>query len=109
MTYDVNVEEVGQIEVNIDELKGDYVILRESEGQNGEIEREVCSSSMMMTSSRWWCLIWWWAKLILLVLFLGVLTAVFFKWVGPFFMDKVVFYFILTDSQFSVCMCVCIC
>lgn len=88
MTYDVNVEEVRQIEVNIDDLKGDYVIMRESEGQIGESEEVTGSNSMMMTISRWWCLIWWWAKLILLVLFLGVLAAVFFKWVGPFFMDK---------------------
>ncbi|KAL1830880.1 hypothetical protein ACET3Z_000531 [Daucus carota] len=90
MTYEVNVEEGGQIEVNIDELKGEYVNMREVEGQHGQSEGGVGSNSdsMMMTSGRWWCLIWWWAKLILLILFLGVLAAVFFKWVGPFFMDK---------------------
>ena len=105
MTYEVNVEEGGQIEVNIDELKGEYVNMREVEGQHGQSEGGVGSNSdsMMMTSGRWWCLIWWWAKLILLILFLGVLAAVFFKWVGPFFMDKVFIYsvsFILV--QFSL-------
>lgn len=46
-----------------------------------------CSSSCC--SSRCWWSIWWWAKLILVVGFLAVLAAVFFKWIGPFFMDKV--------------------
>ncbi|KAM7494146.1 hypothetical protein LguiB_028755 [Lonicera macranthoides] len=69
--------------------KGDYVILRESEGflddvgGGGGSSGAQCSSS----SSRWWSL-WWWAKLVLLLAFLGVLAAVFFKWVGPFFLDK---------------------
>ncbi|GER44188.1 SNARE associated Golgi protein family [Striga asiatica] len=36
----------------------------------------------------WWWSCWWWAKLVLVVLFVAVLGAVFFKWVGPFFMDK---------------------
>lgn len=35
--------------------------------------------------------LWWWAKLVLVVLFVAVLGAVFFKWIGPFFMDKVSF------------------
>uniref|UniRef100_A0A2N9EWB6 Uncharacterized protein n=1 Tax=Fagus sylvatica TaxID=28930 RepID=A0A2N9EWB6_FAGSY len=33
---------------------------------------------------------WWkWFKLVVLCIFLGLLAAVFIKWVGPFFMDKV--------------------
>lgn len=70
--------------------KGDYMILRESEvlldGGGGSSGAQCSSSSS--SSSRWWSL-WWWAKLVLLLAFLGVLAAVFFKWVGPFFMDKV--------------------
>jgi hypothetical protein len=32
---------------------------------------------------------WWkWFKLVVLCIFLGLLAAVFIKWVGPFFMDK---------------------
>ncbi|XP_042052755.1 TVP38/TMEM64 family membrane protein YtxB-like [Salvia splendens] len=37
----------------------------------------------------WWLWsLWWWVKLVLVVLFVAVLGAVFFKWIGPFFMDK---------------------
>ncbi|XP_047947928.1 uncharacterized protein LOC125193988 isoform X2 [Salvia hispanica] len=36
----------------------------------------------------WLWSLWWWAKLVLVVLFVAVLGAVFFKWIGPFFMDK---------------------
>ncbi|KAI4327050.1 hypothetical protein L6164_019553 [Bauhinia variegata] len=32
--------------------------------------------------------LWYWLKLAVLVACLGFLAAVFFKWVGPFFMDK---------------------
>nr|KJB20787.1 hypothetical protein B456_003G164800 [Gossypium raimondii] len=32
--------------------------------------------------------IWYWIKLGILLTFLGLLVAVFLKWVGPFFMDK---------------------
>ncbi|KAI4315328.1 hypothetical protein L6164_028151 [Bauhinia variegata] len=32
--------------------------------------------------------LWYWLKLVVLVICLGFLAAVFFKWVGPFFMDK---------------------
>lgn len=39
----------------------------------------------------WLWSLWWWAKLVLVVLFVAVLGAVFFKWIGPFFMDKVNF------------------
>ncbi|KAK6262991.1 hypothetical protein QUC31_008807 [Theobroma cacao] len=38
--------------------------------------------------SRWRRSIWYWMKLGILIAFLGLLAAVFLKWVGPFFMDK---------------------
>ncbi|KAB2038990.1 hypothetical protein ES319_D03G181900v1 [Gossypium barbadense] len=38
--------------------------------------------------------IWYWIKLGILLTFLGLLVAVFLKWVGPFFMDKVSTFFI---------------
>ncbi|KAG8374808.1 hypothetical protein BUALT_Bualt10G0034100 [Buddleja alternifolia] len=47
----------------------------------------------------WWWSCWWWAKIVLVVLFVGVLGAVFFKWVGPFFMDKEVIPFIIWERQ----------
>lgn len=33
--------------------------------------------------------IWFWVKLGVLFTFIGLLAAVFFRWVGPFLMDKV--------------------
>lgn len=33
--------------------------------------------------------IWFWVKLGVLLTFIGLLAAVFFRWVGPFLMDKV--------------------
>ncbi|XP_058221795.1 uncharacterized protein LOC131331869 [Rhododendron vialii] len=39
--------------------------------------------------SRWCCLLWW-AKMFVLLIFGGVLAAVFLLWVGPFFMDKTI-------------------
>ncbi|KAL2543514.1 SNARE associated Golgi protein family [Forsythia ovata] len=71
---------------------GDYVKLEE--GVDGGTCREVGSSSSGCCgesgggSGGWLWSFWWWAKLVLVVAFLGVLGAVFFKWVGPFFMDK---------------------
>ena len=35
--------------------------------------------------------LWKWFKLVVLCIFLALLAAVFIKWVGPFFMDKVDF------------------
>ncbi|CAA0842274.1 SNARE associated Golgi protein family [Striga hermonthica] len=47
----------------------------------------------------WWWSCWWWAKLVLVVLFVAVLGAVFFKWVGPFFMDKEVIPIIIWERE----------
>lgn len=47
----------------------------------------------------WVWSLWWWAKLVLVVLFVAVLGAVFFKWVGPFFMDKVIFVLIYPETS----------
>ncbi|EPS59977.1 hypothetical protein M569_14827, partial [Genlisea aurea] len=45
-----------------------------------------------------WCF-WWWAKLILVVLFVGLLAAVFFKWLGPFVMDKEIIPIIIWEKK----------
>lgn len=79
MTYDKNNDP--KLNVTIENQNGDYVILSESEGT------EISSPALSNSSSRWWSF-WWWAKLVLLFAFLGVVAAVFFKWVGPFFIDK---------------------
>ncbi|KAL6556819.1 hypothetical protein OROHE_006695 [Orobanche hederae] len=47
----------------------------------------------------WWWSWWWWAKLVLVVLFVVVLGAVFFKWVGPFFMDKEIIPIIIWERK----------
>ncbi|KAL8064370.1 hypothetical protein ABFX02_01G084900 [Erythranthe guttata] len=47
----------------------------------------------------WWWFLWWWAKLVLVVLFVGVLGVVFFKWVGPFFMDKEIIPIIIWERK----------
>jgi len=37
-----------------------------------------------------WCCFFWWAKMAVLLIFAGVLGAVFLIWIGPFFMDKTI-------------------
>uniref|UniRef100_A0A5B6YSX7 VTT domain-containing protein n=1 Tax=Davidia involucrata TaxID=16924 RepID=A0A5B6YSX7_DAVIN len=96
MTYDVNDEEdcvVPELKVKMGDGNGDYVKLRESdgchcqeEGFNG-VGAQPSSQPSSTGSGIWWSL-WWWAKAVLLLTFLGVLAAVFLKWIGPFFMDK---------------------
>ncbi|KAG6418827.1 hypothetical protein SASPL_121033 [Salvia splendens] len=66
---------------------GDYVKL---EGGGAQCQPETSSSDCCDDGGWLWSL-WWWAKLLLVVLFVAVLGAVFFKWIGPFFMDKVKF------------------
>ncbi|KAG6418836.1 hypothetical protein SASPL_121042 [Salvia splendens] len=63
---------------------GDYVKL---EGGGAQCQPETSSSDCCDDGGWLWSL-WWWAKLLLVVLFVAVLGAVFFKWIGPFFMDK---------------------
>lgn len=41
---------------------------------------------------------WYWLKLLVSFLCLGLLALVVFKWVGPFFIDKVFFFFLLICS-----------
>lgn len=94
---------------NEENPNGDYVKLDDPKSEGGYCEVHVglpvvcppssssssssSSGGSTSCSSRWWS-IWWWAKLILLGAFVGVLVAVFFKWIGPFFMDKVSYTFI---------------
>ncbi|CAI9093855.1 OLC1v1029444C2 [Oldenlandia corymbosa var. corymbosa] len=93
-----------------DDLKGDYVKLNDGDLECGfcgtdrgleAVESSASSSSSSSPSSTssssaplasccngFWCSLWWWAKLLLVGSSLAVLAAVFFKWIGPFFMDK---------------------
>ncbi|XP_073285659.1 uncharacterized protein [Primulina huaijiensis] len=83
MTYNVVAEEDPR-------LAGDYAKLEEGGGDAVTICETETSSSCGGGGSGggWWWSLWWWAKLVLVVLFVSLLGAVFFKWVGPFFMDK---------------------
>lgn len=89
MTYDEEGGMVPKLKQRIEEdTKGNYVILRESEeGFDGAGGAQ--SPSIGIGVRRWWWSVWWWVKLVLLLSFLGILVAVFIKWVGPFFMEKV--------------------
>ncbi|KAK2989147.1 hypothetical protein RJ640_027221 [Escallonia rubra] len=93
MTYEVSDDDDGapKLTLRVEDNKGDYVILTESEGFDGGgcgggVGAQP-STPRISGNGRCWS-IWWWAKLVLLLTFLGVLAAVFLKWVGPFFMDK---------------------
>lgn len=76
---------------------GDYVKLEDGAngGAHGKAETSTSGccggdgGDVAGGGGGWWWSLWWWAKLVLVVLFVGVLGAVFFKWIGPFFMDKV--------------------
>ena len=53
------------------------------------------------TNGRSW---WYWARFVLLLACGGLLAAVFIKWIGPFFMDKVCdFFFFLLLLPFLSC------
>ncbi|KAL1547532.1 transmembrane protein 64-like [Salvia divinorum] len=68
-------------------LGEDYVKL---EGGRGQWQAETSTSGCCDgdAGGGWLWSLWWWAKLVLVVLFVAVLGAVFFKWIGPFFMEK---------------------
>lgn len=92
MTYNAADEDL--------QLEEDYVKLEEGGADGGAHWQAETSTSgccggggggVDTGGGEWWWSYWWWAKLVLVVLFVGVLGAVFFKWVGPFFMDKVNF------------------
>ncbi|KAK6130140.1 hypothetical protein DH2020_036119 [Rehmannia glutinosa] len=64
----------------------DYVKLEGGDGggnYGGHCQAQ--TSPFCGVGCRW---LWWWTKVVLVLLFVGVLGAVFFKWVGPFVMDK---------------------
>lgn len=101
MTYYEEDDEVVpelMLRIDVDENnnnnKGDYLKLREyEEGEPGSPKRWSCGK------------VWYWVKLALFLTFLGLLAAVFIKWVGPFFMDKVSLFIIL---QNFMCACDCV-
>ncbi|KAA8521944.1 hypothetical protein F0562_012742 [Nyssa sinensis] len=89
MTYDEDDGVVPESNMTMGDGNGDYVKLRESDDFNCQGEGFVGGGTQTLSprGGIWWSL-WWWAKAALLLMFLGVLAAVFLKWVGPFIMDK---------------------
>ncbi|XP_073052054.1 uncharacterized protein [Primulina eburnea] len=83
MTYNVADEDPG--------LAGDYVKLEEGGGGDAVTVCDTETSSSCGGGGGgvgWWWSLWRWVKLVLVVVIVSLLGAVFFKWVGPFFMDK---------------------
>lgn len=89
MTYDSNVDDivVPVLNPNLDADKGDYVKLVGSEEHKDGAFLEDQASSPPRAICGWWGFCWW-AKAVVLLVFLGILAAVFSIWVGPFFMDR---------------------
>lgn len=87
---------------------GDYVKLNGSEaegGNGGGGGRDEGSSSCWKRGS--FC---WWVKSVILFILFGALAAVVVKWIGPFFIDKVlvillplVVVFVMIFISYSLC------
>ncbi|KAF7828351.1 transmembrane protein 64 [Senna tora] len=92
MTF--NKDDGGKVEVfpeltlriGTDDSKGDYVKLRPGPAHS-EPEAAVGGAAEASPPARGGS-VWYWVKLVVLFICLGLLVAVFLKWVGPFFMDK---------------------
>ena len=96
MTYEENVdrgEVVPELIIGIggedDLAKGEYVKLRQCPGDCEPAE--VFVGAMESSSPKRIGCLWYWVRLVLLFMCLGLLAAVFIKWVGPFLMDRVNF------------------
>lgn len=93
MTYyehdDESVEVVPDLTIKIctGDNNGDYVKLRPGP-EDSEPEATLGGAAEPSPPARGRSL-WYWVKLVVFLICLGLLIAVFLKWVGPFFMDKV--------------------
>ncbi|XVE64964.1 hypothetical protein DITRI_Ditri07aG0143900 [Diplodiscus trichospermus] len=73
---------------DVDDVNGKRVSLRQRLLEECEAEDRDLLSKEPAFCSIWGRSIWYWIKLGILFIFIGLLAAVFLKWVGPFFMDK---------------------
>ena len=64
------------------ENAGEYVKLRSGPEECGPDSAE---SPPGIVAGSWW----YWIRLVLLLACAGLLAGIFFRWIGPFFMDKV--------------------
>lgn len=79
-----------EVGIGCDDDNGDYVRLRQSPCNcEPEVSSDGGSSSQPCSPGR---SLWLWVRLVVLFVFLVSLAVVFFKWVGPFFMNKVSVY-----------------
>ena len=89
---DERVEVVPELKLRVegdDDVNGKRVNLRRRLLEEcGAEERDLLLKEPAL-SSIWRRSIWYWIKLGFLFTLIGLLAAVFLKWVGPFFMDKV--------------------
>ncbi|XVF51614.1 hypothetical protein PTKIN_Ptkin04bG0198400 [Pterospermum kingtungense] len=85
------VEVVPELKVRVegyDDDDGKRVNLRQRLLEECEAEERDLVLKDSAFSSIWRRSIWYWIKLGILIAFIGLLAAVFLKWVGPFLMDK---------------------
>ncbi|XP_028762743.1 uncharacterized protein LOC114721098 isoform X1 [Neltuma alba] len=84
-----------------DDNNGDYVKLRHGP-ENAEPATAVGEAAEVSPTGRVGSL-WYWVKLLILAVCIGLLVAVFLKWVGPFFMDKEIIPILIWErTTFSV-------
>lgn len=78
---------------------GDYLRLGDDCGVSSPAVEEVVIlvGSPGCCNGKWGEVLRCWVKMILLFLGLGLLAVAFLKWVTPFFMDKVRFFFYIND------------
>jgi hypothetical protein len=98
MTYSNGVDgTVPELKLRVEEDSdnGDYLKLRG--GSNEEDEGSSAESSRCPIGSV--TSVWFWVKLISLVVCLGSLAFVIIKWVGPFLIEKVRFFFVSRRSD----------
>ncbi|GMY30142.1 tvp38/tmem64 family membrane protein [Fagus crenata] len=78
-----------KLRIGGEDVNGGYVKLSQGPGDCEEQQAIVGVVVVGEPSSPGRGGFWWkWFKLVVLCIFLGLLAAVFIKWVGPFFMDK---------------------
>ncbi|XP_022719651.1 transmembrane protein 64-like [Durio zibethinus] len=71
-----------------DDVNGKRVNLRQRLLEECEVEERDLSLKESAFSSIGRKSVWYWIKLGILITFIGLLAAVFLKWLGPFFIDK---------------------
>lgn len=93
-----DVDTVSQLKIAVDTCDYELLIHRQDigdccTGAGGDAMLTSYSSSRSCSSDEGGCVWWWWAKVFIMVIVGAVLGVCFFIWVGPFLMNKVLFFF----------------